>query len=104
MRTLGEIISAAKIGEPVTHEEALYALLAYDILSTFDHMAVRKMVRDCVEEAVHVHKDLFQRWKRALVLPPKTYLGPRNDPANPDVVRRVKISRKIVDKLYDGEL
>ncbi len=37
MRTLFEIIHAAKSGERPTYEELLYALVALEALFTFDH-------------------------------------------------------------------
>lgn len=45
MRTLGSILNAAKVGEPVTAEETLYALLAVEALSVFDHQTLRKLGR-----------------------------------------------------------
>lgn len=70
MRTLSEIIDAAKDGSETTHEECLYALL---------------------EE--------FQRFKLALSKDPKSYVGWNNDPKNPEHVKFVKMGRKLIDKL-----
>ena len=68
MRTLFEIIEAAKAGEPTTHDECLYALLAYASLAYFDESALRKLAfepskfRTPQREAEESHR----RWKMAL--------------------------------------
>ena len=101
MRTLFEIIEAAKIGEPTTHEECLYALLAYASLAYFDESALRKLAfepskfRTPEREAEESHR----RWKTALEKSPKDWLGPSNDPANEGCRQRVRMARRIFDKV-----
>lgn len=104
MRTLGDIIDAAKIGEPTTHEECLYALLAYSGLAHFDSSSLRKLAyepnkfRTPEREA----EESFRRWKTALEKSPKDWLGPNNDPANQACRDRVTLARKIFDQVASG--
>lgn len=101
MRALFEIVEAAKVGEPTTHEECLYALLAYSGLSYFDSSALRDLAfspskfRTAEGEA----EESFRRWKAALAKSPKDYLGPGNDPANPECQQRVRLARRLFEKL-----
>ena len=104
MRTLFEIIEAAKVGEPTTHEECLYALLAYAGLSYFDSSTLRRLAfepskfRTPEGEAEESHR----RWKMALGKSPKDWLGPENDPANEECRERVRLARRLFDKLMLG--
>lgn len=102
MRTLIEIIEAAKVGEPTTHEECLYALLAYSSLASFDESALRRLafeppskLRTPAWEAEESHR----RWKAALVKSPREWLGPTNDPANPECRERVNLARRLFDRV-----
>lgn len=101
MRTLFDIIEAAKIGEPTTHEECLYALLAYSGLAHFDQRALRLLAfepskfRTPEREA----EESFKRWKMALGKSPKDWLGPSNDPANEECRQRVRMARRLFDKV-----
>lgn len=101
MRTLLEIIEAAKVGEPTTHEECLYALLAYSGLAHFDSSALRHLAfepskfRTAESEAEESHR----RWKVALDKSPKDWLGPGNDPANEACRQRVQLARLLFDKI-----
>lgn len=101
MRTLFEIIEAAKIGEPTTHEECLYALLAYSGLSHFDQSALRALgfQPSHFRTPQHEAEESFRRWKIALDKSPKDWLGPNNDPANEECRRRVALARKLFDKI-----
>lgn len=107
MRTLAEILDAAKVGEPVTPEESLYALLAVDALTTFDDTDLFREVEAVREgkattSAEHRFGERFKRWKRALAESPKDWLGPDHDPARPEVAARVRSSRRLVDKIAGG--
>ncbi len=101
MRTLFEIIEAAKVGEPITHDECLYALLAYSGLSHFDASALRHLAfepskfRTPQYEAEESHR----RWKLALDKSPKDWLGPNNDPANESCRARVRLARRVFEKV-----
>ena len=104
MRTLIEIVEAAKVGEPTTHDECLYALLAYGSLSYLDSSALRRLAfepskfRTPEREAEESHR----RWKAALDKSPKEWLGPSNDPANAECRERVKLARRLFDKVMMG--
>jgi hypothetical protein len=101
MRTLFEIVEAAKIGDPTTHEECLYALLAYAGLAHFDSRALAELAhepsrfRTPMSEA----EESFRRWKTALNKSPRDWLGPSNDPANEECRQRVRLARKLFDKV-----
>lgn len=104
MRTLFEIIQAAKVGEPTTHEECLYALLAYSGLAYFDNEALRKLafepskIRTAQGEAEESHR----RWKVALEKSPRDWLGPSNDPANKECRERVRLARRVFGIVSKG--
>jgi hypothetical protein len=101
VRTLFEIIEDAKVGDPTTHEECLYALLAYASLVHFDSRALRMLAfepskfRTPEREAEESHR----RWKTALAKSPKDWLGPSNDPANEECRQRVRLARRLFDKV-----
>lgn len=108
MRTLAQILSAAKVGGPTTHAECLYALLAMDGLTTFDHqdlMAMAVEFRDGKPNKLITPEsrwgESFRRWKTALGRSPRDWLGPNNDPANPEVAARVRAARRLVDKIAE---
>jgi predicted RNA-binding protein len=101
MRTLFEIVEAAKIGDPTTHDECFYALLAYAGLAHFDASALRRLAfepsrfRTPAFEA----EESFRRWKMALAKSPKDWLGPNNDPANEACRERVRMARRVFERV-----
>ncbi len=106
MRTLGEIITAAKDGEKPSYDELLYALVALEALFTFDHSFVVELP---YKPSHQKHPELwseesFNRVKRAMEKPPKDWLGWNNDPANPEYQKRRKVALAIWDKATKGEL
>jgi len=105
MRTLFEIVEAAKVGEPTTHEECLYALLAYSSLSSFDVSALRQLATEPSQFLTPSHqaKESHRRWRTALEKSPRAWLGPSNDPANEECRRRVRLARAIFDKFSREE-
>lgn len=98
MRTLGEIINAARNGERPEYDELRYAVCALDGLSTFDRVAFGRLAEAEQENkrpmltnsAVWQNEENFRRWKNALGMSPREYLGPRYDPDNPESVKRRK--------------
>lgn len=103
MRTLSEIIDAAKDGSETTHEECLYALLAYSALHYFDNHAISRMAEKPDSKFFTIereHEESFRRFKAALGKSPKDYVGWNNDPKNPEHVKFVKMGRKLVDKIF----
>lgn len=101
MRTLFEIIEAAKGGDPTTHEECLYALLAYSGLAHFDASALRRIAFEPSKwnTPERQAEESHRRWKMALEKSPKEWLGPSNDPANESCRQRVRMARRIFDKV-----
>lgn len=105
MRTLFEIVEAAKVGEPTTHEECLYALLAYSSLASFDGLALRELAFDpsTFRTPQQQVEESHRRWRTALQKSPRAWLGPSNDPANEECRRRVRLARAIFDKFSREE-
>ena len=90
MRTLFEIIEGAKDGNMPTHEECYWAMLALDGLRHFDHMDVMKLCdmddnpRVVEFKRKSYYSESFRRTKTALAKDPKSWVGPSNDPSNPE--------------------
>jgi hypothetical protein len=101
MRTLFDIIEAAKIGEPTTHEECLYALLAYAGLAHFDSSALSQLAfkPSNFQTPEYQAEESFKRWKMALAKSPQEWLGPSNDPANEECRERVRMARRLFNKM-----
>ena len=103
MRTLGDIIEAAKSNSSATEEEFRYALCVMDAQSTFDTMDLRHLCSGKMK-ADGISENRYYRWKRALETSPKDYLGDSYDPANPDYQKRRAVSLKIAEKFLKKEL
>ncbi len=107
MRTLLEIIEAAKDGQMPTHEECYWALLALEALHGFDSRALLEMPENAKgmgAEGLALWLDItssesFNRFKAALNRPPKAWLGPANDPSNPECQRRRELGKRLLDKI-----
>lgn len=105
MRTLYEIISAAKDGEKPSYDELLYALVALEALFTFDH----NFIVSLPSEPAHQKnlelwaEESFQCVKRAMEKSPKDWLEWNNDPANPEYQRRRKAALKLADRVLRAE-
>lgn len=110
MRTLGEIIEAAKSGDRPDYDELRLAVCAMDALMTFDRQAIWKLAEAesegkkpfLVYSSVWQRDENFGRVKRALEKSPKDYLGPNYDPDNPDVQARRKQSVALFEKLLSN--
>lgn len=106
MRTLDEIVSAARGGEKPSVDELRYAVVAMDHLLTFDRMAFMTLAEAeregkkpfLTRSAVWQWEEWFGRMKRALAKSPKEWLGPDNDPDSAEVQKRRAIASKIMDK------
>lgn len=110
MRTLGEIIDSVKDGFEPTKDELYYSLLALSALHYFDHSHIQKIVglgevgdpnRQKIFAEVYA-KDSLKRFKRALEIDPKEYVGWENDPHNPDYQRQRKVFKRIFDKVVSN--
>jgi len=100
MRTLFEIIEAAKSGEQTTQEELLFAVLALDSLSTFDAMDIRRPAEMGGENSVAYlrYSEHHRRWHTALNASPEVWLGD-NVPSNPDYQKLRKVALALLDKV-----
>lgn len=100
MRKLSEIIESAKSGDMPTHDECYWAMLALDGLGAFDRMALRKLADTKRASSPKLEwSESFGRIKRALDQDPKVWIGPNNDPSNPEYQRQRKIFKKLADKI-----
>lgn len=105
MKTLGEIIEAARTGERPDYDDLRYAICALDMLMTFDRMAFMRLADAegrgrkpfLSTSAVWQWGEHFRRVKRALNEQPKGYIGWDNDPDNLEFVER----RKKLVQFYD---
>ena len=106
MRTLSEIIESAKDGNMPTHEECYWAMLVFNALLVIDNRTIRDLAfrPSKVLTTEFYANESFNRLKNALQKDPKTYMGPNNDPANPDCQKRRQVALKIYDKAMKGEL
>lgn len=106
MRTVGQIIEAAEVNEPTTHDELLYALLAVKALAFFDSTALRHLAfkpnkfRTPASEA----EESFQRHKRCFAQDAMVYVGENNDPKLPEVAKRKRAARKLADAMFKDKV
>jgi hypothetical protein len=104
MRSLSDIVTAAKDGEMPTHEECYWAMLALDGLVYFDHHALQRLAYEdtsLVNTPVFQARESFRRRKGFYANDPKSVVGPNNDPANPDYQRQRAVFKRIADKFID---
>lgn len=102
MRTLGEIIEAAKDGDVTTHEECLYGLLAMCALSYFNSASLRRLLEYPNSPVITVRGEVeesFRREKAAYAKSPKEWVGWKNDPANLDYQQFRTLGKKLIDKI-----
>ena len=96
MRTLGEIIESAKSGKKPTHDECYWSMLALESLGTLDSLDIRKLLEPSkIFTPEHVHEKNWDRWKKALGIDPKVWIGPHNDPSSAEYQKQREISKKI---------
>lgn len=109
LKTLGEIIDAAKSGQVQDVDDLRYAVCALDALMTFDRQAIWKLVEAesagkkpfLVYSATWQRDEQFNRVKRALGKAPREWLGPTHDPDSPEVQKRRQVSNALMQKLMD---
>lgn len=105
MRTLGEIIEAARSGERPEYDELRLAVCAMDMLMTFDRQAIWKLAEGeqkgkkpiLVWSSLWQRDENFTRVKIAMAKDPKSYLGPNYDPDSPAVQERRRMSIAIME-------
>ena len=106
MKTLGEIIEAARSGERPDYDELRLAVCAMDALMTFDRQAIWKLADAeqqgkkpfLVYSSVWQRDENFNRVKRAMAKDPKSYLGATYDPDSPETQERRSKSIALMDK------
>lgn len=111
MRDLRLIVGDARDGKKPDIDEMRYAICVLDILLTFDGMALMKLARGeatgklnmLIYSAEWQWQEHHRRIQNAMSKSPKEYLGNDNDPDNPDIQERRRISMKIFEKFQSSE-
>lgn len=102
MRTLLEIIESAKDGEMPTHKECYWAMLAFNALLNSDHQQLMKTLLAEKPASEFIRKlkadNSFNAYKGALNKSPKEWMGPNNDPSNPEYQKFRQWGSKLIDK------
>lgn len=109
MRTLLEIIEAARDGKEIGMEEATYALLALDALWGLERGSLLYICRNMSGPAAaslagHEMSETLKRARTALNKDPKEWVGWNNDPKNPEYQERRKASFGLVKKVLGVDL
>jgi hypothetical protein len=102
MRTTYDIIEALKNNdEDIGYEELRYALLVYVTLFNHEHMNYSEVLTKNISEDMKQMRlqNSFDLYKTALKSEPKKFLGPTNDPANPEYQKRLNAGKKILDRI-----
>ncbi len=103
MKTLFEILDEVKSGGKPDYEDLRYAVVALDALRHFDNNALNNLRKAKLEGKPVVMlydpdwqaRESFERFKKALGLPPKEYCGITHDPDNPEYQRFRKAALSI---------
>ena len=105
-RTLFDILTLVKDGGRPTYDELLYALMAVDALAHFDRDFIMSLPEkpNRQKHLAFWAEETFQRYKRALDQPPREWLGPNYDPANPSCQWARKTAMAILEKESAGKL
>lgn len=100
MRTLFEIINSAKDGQMPAYEECYWAMLAFSHLHYFDHSAILRLGKGTPLAIPEFQaKESLRRFKAALEISPREWVGWNNDPANPEYQKEREIGRDILKRL-----
>ncbi len=85
-------------------DELFYAVAALDCLSTITTSDLRRLGLDplVLTRGPQMAETDHQRWRRALAIDPKVYLGETNDPKSPECQRRRAVAKRLVAKLNDS--
>lgn len=105
LRTLVEIIEAAKDGQMPTHEECYWAMLALESLYGFDRKAIRELAtkpESVFNTPKYQYEMSHQRREAASKTAPKEWMGPSFDPANPEYQATRSACKKVVDNFLKG--
>ena len=101
MKTLYDIITEAKDGGRPEYDELLYGLLALDALAHFDRDFIMTLPdhRSRQGNLEFWAEESFKRYKAALDKPPREWLGPNYDPANPHNQDARRTAMALLEKL-----
>lgn len=106
-KTLGEIIESVHEGQRPDYEDLRYAVVALCALRTFDYLALQKLHQAKVEnqkpvltrDPSYAFEESHNRYRRALLIPPKDYCGPSHDPDTEECQHWRRLSKKIIAKV-----
>ncbi|MCC5467649.1 hypothetical protein [Pelosinus baikalensis] len=107
MRALVEIIDSAKDGDMPTHEECYWAMLVYNSMFIMEHreynnvLLAEKPAPDFIRKMKA--ENSFNTYQNMLRKSPKEFMGPLNDPRNPEYQKFRKMGMKIVSKFINKE-
>lgn len=107
MKTLSEIIDEVDSGGRPEYDELRYALIAMKALHHFDSKAIRNLYqrekdgkyRPELFGLKYASEESFRRFKTALGIPPKQYVGPDHDPDTEECQRWRKLSLGLLNKV-----
>lgn len=97
-RTLNGILESAKDGVKPSYDECYWAMLALDALLFFDRNALCQLIDESPKVELAADESL-KRLRRAMATNPQAYMGPGNDPSNPDVQRQRKAAQRVFDQV-----
>lgn len=104
MTTLSEILHAARTGGEVGEDDLRRAVVALSTLESLTAGQFRLLRAHPTPEAFRVETlERSKRLKRALDRDPKYWLGPDNDPLDPDVQERHRRLAEAVGAWFDRE-
>lgn len=83
-KTLDQIVSAIRLGEPVSYDDAVYAIVAFDVL--------------LAQLELEKTPEKLQHYFVAAELPPAKYIGPNNDPKNPEALAWYRAMQGVTEK------
>ena len=111
MKTLSQILDEVQDGKKPDYDDLRYALIAMKALHHFSSDAIRKLwqrekegkYRKGLFGLEYQANEQFNRFKAALALPPKQYVGPSHDPDTAECQRWNRISKGILKHVLDNQ-
>lgn len=105
MKTLSQIIDEVQDGQKPDYEDLRYAVVAILALRHFDSNALMKLYKREKEGKYRKEffgldyevKESFRRYKTALEMPPKQYVGPSHDPDTEECQRWRKMAHNVLN-------
>lgn len=111
MKTLHEIIDEVDSGGRPDYDDLRYALIAMKALRHFDANAIMKLhqrekdgkYRPELFGLKYAAEESFRRFKAALGIPPKQYVGTSHDPDTEECQRWRKLSMGLLNKVMSSK-